>query len=462
VVVVGAIVLIGYGLRQESAEGKDPPEGDSPVAAVSPGATGAGRDETSPAGAARSAERATGGGAVPGAGTPLAVAGEIPAGGPAPSGASTSTASPDAGASGGQPGARGASGPSPSGATASSGSAASVDAGATPSSGSSSSAARGLAATKAHAASTGARVAVAPDAGAEPADAGRARTAVGATGSRTTAQAEAAGEPGAAAAQARDGGVVVASRAVPMKVRPIAGGLSATPAEAAAGTPGGRGAEGRPAPPTALERRFAALERSRAAEEVALKPVERFVTTGGVTLTGRVVDADGGKPIADSDVHVHHEGTLVEGNTDATGAFSLPGMVAGSHVVVWVGRAKDHYIDERVELAVSGTGDTADAGTLKLLRGDELSARNEGWVGLFIDRRGSQIVVAGVSPWTPADEAHLEVGDQVVSINGRELTGLGPRAVTYLLRGRVGTPVALVIREHGGTRRKLTLARVVR
>jgi carboxyl-terminal processing protease len=111
---------------------------------------------------------------------------------------------------------------------------------------------------------------------------------------------------------------------------------------------------------------------------------------------------------------------------------------------------------------VPAEGDTAEAGTLKLLRGDELTARLEGWVGLFVNRRSSQIVVAGVSPWTPADEAHLEVGDQLVSIDGRDVTGLGPRAVTYLLRGRVGTSVAVVVREHGGQRRKLTLARVVR
>jgi hypothetical protein len=39
---------------------------------------------------------------------------------------------------------------------------------------------------------------------------------------------------------------------------------------------------------------------------------------------------------------------------------------------------------------------------------------------------------------------------------------LGPRAVTYLLRGRVGTSVALVVRSPGGQRRKISLVRAVR
>jgi hypothetical protein len=260
-----------------------------------------------------------------------------------------------------------------------------------------------------------------------------------------------------------DGGVAVASRGNPALGR-IAGG-SSNPAEdqPSRGEPGARGSgSGSYGGSTALERKLAALERSRKEEEGALRQVDRFVPTGGVTLTGRVLDADGGKPIAGSEVHVHHEGTLVEGTTDASGGFKLPGMVAGSHVIVWVGRAGDPYIDERLELTVSGTGDTSDAGTFKLLRGDELSGKPEGWVGLFVNRRGGQIVVAGVSPWTPADEARLEVGDQLVSIDGRDLAGLGPRAVTYLLRGRVGTSVAVVVRSPGGQRRKLTLARAVR
>jgi hypothetical protein len=297
---------------------------------------------------------------------------------------------------------------------------------------------------------------------ADPAD---ARKTSGSAPGAALAQGQGGGAPSPESSALPDGGARSPARAA-ARGRLIGGVATAAqpgdplPANPQPTAPGARPA--RPTGPTALERKFAALERSRSEEENALRQVDRFVPTGGVTLRGRVVDADGGKAITGSVVHVHHDGTLVEGATDAAGAFKLPGMVAGSHVVVWVGRPGDPYIDERLELAVPAEGDTVEAGTLKLLRGDELTARLEGWVGLFIDRRGSQIVVAGVSPWTPADEAHLEVGDQIVSIDGRDLAGLGPRATTFLLRGRVGTSVALVVREHGGQRRKLTLTRAVR
>jgi hypothetical protein len=278
----------------------------------------------------------------------------------------------------------------------------------------------------------------------------------------TGALAAASSSSSAPAAQPTDAGAPLrrdAGRPLPGR---IIGGASSDPnGTVASNEPAPRPGQPRP-DSSAASRRLSALERSRSEEEGALRQVDRFVPTGGITLSGRVIDADVGKPIAGTLVHVHHEGTLVEGVTDGQGAFRLPGMVAGSHVVLWIGRAGDPYIDERLELAVPAGGDTVDAGTVKLLRGDELSSRVDGWVGLFVTRRSSQIIVSGVSPWTPADQEGLEVGDQIVSIDGRDVTGLGPRAVTFMLRGRVGGSVALVVRAHGGQKRKVALARVVR
>jgi hypothetical protein len=433
-----ASVVIVASIFQESGEGRDLPEA---IASSPP----------SEPGPARTIPPAPGGGpSTPGSSSSSSSPSSPPTATPPPDGAAPAPSASSPSADQPPPGAAptaAASSPGPSGA--------SPDAGASSKPGSpapSRASGTGPSRASARAAHTPAR-----DGGAaDPPDAAK-------TSSRATALAggEGNGAPPSEAASP-DGGARPPARAA-ARGRLI-GGVAAAPQPndpaGANAKPSGPGA--RPAPPTALERKFAALERSRSEEENALRQVDRFVPTGGVTLQGRVVDADGGKAIAGSVVHVHHDGTLVEGTTDAGGTFKLPGMVAGSHVVVWVGRPGDPYIDERLELAVPAEGQTVEAGTLKLLRGNELTARLEGWVGLFIDRRGSQIVVAGVSPWTPADEAHLEVGDQIVSIDGREVVGLGPRATTFLLRGRVGTSVALVVRQHGGQRRKVTLTRAVR
>ncbi len=207
-------------------------------------------------------------------------------------------------------------------------------------------------------------------------------------------------------------------------------------------------------------------EPSQSEEERGLQQVDRFIATGGATLVGRVVEADGDKPVAGTSVHVHHAGMFVGARTDASGAFRIPGMLPGSRVVVWVGRNGDPFVDERIAVSVPEEGQIAgqvvDAGTVKLLRGDELSSRLGGWVGVFVTRRSGQILASAVSPWRPADHAGLEVGDQIWAIDGRDTTGLGPRAVTFLLRGPVGASVTLLVRTLDHDKRKLVLDRVLR
>jgi hypothetical protein len=205
-------------------------------------------------------------------------------------------------------------------------------------------------------------------------------------------------------------------------------------------------------------------ERSESDEEAELRQVERFVSDGGATLEGRVIEADSGNPIAGAAVHVQHAGMFVEARTDATGAFRIPGMPPGSRLVVWVGRNGDPFVDERlaVNVPMQEADLKVDAGTVKLLRGDELASGLVAWVGLFVTRRRGQIVVSAVSPWQPADAAEIRVGDQVLAIDGRDVAGLGPRAVTYLLRGPAGSPVTLIVRTPDHDQRKLTLKRVRR
>lgn len=190
--------------------------------------------------------------------------------------------------------------------------------------------------------------------------------------------------------------------------------------------------------------------------------VARFVPSGGAVLEGRVVDVDTGRPLSGTSVEIRYQERFVEAATDATGAFRMPGMVPDSRVVVWVGGRRDHMVAERLELTAPGEGKTADIGVIKLLNGDETASKLNGWIGVYITRGGGQVKVSAVNSWTPADRAGIKVGDAVLSVDGREVKGLGPRAVNFLMRGPPGGATTLELQSSDGARRKVTLERVWR
>jgi predicted metalloprotease with PDZ domain len=155
-------------------------------------------------------------------------------------------------------------------------------------------------------------------------------------------------------------------------------------------------------------------------------------------------------------------GRFVETTSDGNGAFRMPGMPPGARVVLWVGGRRDPFIAERIDVVIPADGQTAELGALRLLRGDELATRLDGWAGLFVARRAGHIVVSAVSAWLPADLAGIEVGDTLVTVDGREVGVLGPRAVTFLLRGPTGSNATVEVQGRDGNRRTLSLPRVRR
>ena len=190
--------------------------------------------------------------------------------------------------------------------------------------------------------------------------------------------------------------------------------------------------------------------------------VPRFVPNGGATLEGRVVDAESGRSVSGVTVEARHAGKYMKATTDGIGRFHLVGVPPWTRVVVWIGDKRGPYIAERIDVAIPGEGQKADTGLVRLLPGDEMGPRLDGWVGLFVARRGGRVTVSAVSSWLPADRAGVKAGDVLISVNGRDVAGFGPRATTYLLRGPPATTVSLVIEDHSGARRRLTLDRVSR
>jgi hypothetical protein len=190
--------------------------------------------------------------------------------------------------------------------------------------------------------------------------------------------------------------------------------------------------------------------------------VATFSNTGGSILEGRIVDIDTGRPLAGATVEARYGESFVEGESDASGFFKMPGMVPGSKVVVWVGGRRSRWVAERFDVSIPDNGKPADLGQIRLLDGDELASRLDGWIGMYVARRGGQVKVTAVNAWVPANKAGIEAGDTVLSVDGRDVRGLGSRTVGFLLRGPSGSSVTLEVESGDGKRRKLTLTRVLR
>jgi len=103
------------------------------------------------------------------------------------------------------------------------------------------------------------------------------------------------------------------------------------------------------------------------------------------------------------------------------------------------------------ELAAEGVLAGLEDDYAELLQGDEtrqLSEQTTGnyfGVGLRLDQRGGGATVVAAFPNSPAEQAGLRTGDQLLLINGTPVT----RGATSLLRGEAGTVIRLQVRRAG-------------
>lgn len=79
-------------------------------------------------------------------------------------------------------------------------------------------------------------------------------------------------------------------------------------------------------------------------------------------------------------------------------------------------------------------------------------------VGLQLERRGKAVVVAGVVDNSPAEKAGIEVGDQVVALDGTDAGALDLLELTRRMEGDPGQSLTLVMRRNQ-SERTLKLAR---
>jgi carboxyl-terminal processing protease len=89
---------------------------------------------------------------------------------------------------------------------------------------------------------------------------------------------------------------------------------------------------------------------------------------------------------------------------------------------------------------------------------EQIEGRFSG-VGLSVIEVPKGLRVAQVFPRSPAEEAGIEVGETIVSVEGESIAGKSSDESTKLIKGPEGTEVTLDVRAKSGKTRKLTVTR---
>ncbi len=72
-----------------------------------------------------------------------------------------------------------------------------------------------------------------------------------------------------------------------------------------------------------------------------------------------------------------------------------------------------------------------------------------GGIGAMTRQIGQRTVISMVFPGFAAHKAGLKVGDEVLKIDGRDITGLLPEEAGLLMKGEIGKPVKLTVKRFG-------------
>jgi carboxyl-terminal processing protease len=79
---------------------------------------------------------------------------------------------------------------------------------------------------------------------------------------------------------------------------------------------------------------------------------------------------------------------------------------------------------------------------------DELNGTFEG-IGAFVDISGTVLTITKPIPGSPAEKVGLQAGDEIVAVDGVDMTGVSPEQVRAKVVGPAGTTVHLTVRRPG-------------
>jgi carboxyl-terminal processing protease len=147
--------------------------------------------------------------------------------------------------------------------------------------------------------------------------------------------------------------------------------------------------------------------------------------------------------------------------------------LVGSNDQIVVNEALDRINDSYYRKLPPGQlADTAIAGAVKKLNDrfstyftpaqykkfEEAQASSFTGIGVTVDRSKRGLLIRSVYKGSPAKEAGIEVGDQIVEANGRSLKGLTTEQSSQLVKGPAGTKVRLKV-VHDGKERTVVATR---
>jgi C-terminal processing protease CtpA/Prc len=99
-----------------------------------------------------------------------------------------------------------------------------------------------------------------------------------------------------------------------------------------------------------------------------------------------------------------------------------------------------------------------DLGTFRLMKGNWRARDRQGGLQLRVRIQGGRAIVSAMAAEGAGAAAGVQKGDQILSVDGRDVAGLGPGAIGYLMSRPVGTRVTLVLVTAAGERRTVSAA----
>jgi hypothetical protein len=186
---------------------------------------------------------------------------------------------------------------------------------------------------------------------------------------------------------------------------------------------------------------------------------EKLQSKPTATISGQVLDHESGAPIPGAQVYFGRGDRAT--TTDAEGSFTLPGLPTGKNVRLKVEK-QGEYLADVIDVKVPIGAVSVRAETARLVRGHwqaRFAGGPAGLVGINHELKNGKVHVTSVRAGTPAAQAGIQIGDRLVTVDGKPMDGLGHRARSFLLMGRPGTDVVLMVEAPTGGTRSVTLRR---
>lgn len=185
----------------------------------------------------------------------------------------------------------------------------------------------------------------------------------------------------------------------------------------------------------------------------------RLSLEASVTISGKVTDKATGLPIASARVEAFSGEfgriSRVSVLTDSRGEFLLPPVPRSGSMSA----SRDGFATQWRRVADGARWEVALVAAQAPRGAPQGSDLNqfEG-VGMTLDGRTGSVLVTLVSDGSPAERAGVQVGDQILAVDGVSVAGQALDAVVQRIRGPAGTPVLLRF-QRGGQVFELTIRR---